>query len=63
MSHISFEPGNFVAISERERKIVEVIARSENEACEKAQNYFEETTGMIEHIVVIQIPLNTEILA
>lgn len=58
MSHISFKPGNFIAVYERERKIVEVIARSENEACEKAQNFFEKATGMIEHIVVIQIPLN-----
>ena len=56
MGYIRLKINNYIAISERNHKMIEVEAANLNEACKKAQEYFENKYGVIEHIVVMEVP-------
>lgn len=62
MSYVRLKTGNYIAIMESEEKMIEVEASNINEACEKAQNYFEGKYGVSTHIVVLPVPSRIGVL-
>lgn len=63
MAYTRFKVGNFIAIMEQKREIIEVEAINLDEACKKAQDYFENKYGVITHIVVLPVPTRIGVLA